>query len=225
MRAPTDTPAWDGDQVHLPFTSVRRTAPASGIVTHDRVLRAPVPRTGLLRRISRSNRERLICYLGGSKTRHALEHYLKTRFYIDIAAGNPGALRLAIETYGIERLVFGSGYPSFRCPRCAVGSRTASNRKPPARSTPTASPASACLRPRHAFSADRRTTHRSITDNFTGGKAPPRTAHHSRNGRLGRRLGHGGDRQPSPVLQPLETSVPARTVALGVPDTQRSAYR
>jgi hypothetical protein len=114
--APTDTPAWDGDKVHLPFTSVRRTAPASGIVTHDRVLRAPIPRTGLLRKISRSNRERLIGYLGGSKARHALEHYLKTRFYIDIAAGKPGALRLAIETYVIERLVFASGYPFFQMP-------------------------------------------------------------------------------------------------------------
>jgi predicted TIM-barrel fold metal-dependent hydrolase len=51
--------------------------------------------------------------LGGSKARHPLEHYLKTRFYVDTAAGNPGALRLAIETYGIERVVFATDYPFY----------------------------------------------------------------------------------------------------------------
>lgn len=54
--------------------------------------------------------------LGGSKALHPLEHYLKTRFYVDTAAGNPGALRLAIETYGIDRVVFASDYPFYAMP-------------------------------------------------------------------------------------------------------------
>ena len=54
---------------------------------------------------------RRISRLGGSKAQHPLEHYFQTRFYVDTAAGNPGALRLAIETYGIERVVFASDYP------------------------------------------------------------------------------------------------------------------
>ena len=45
--------------------------------------------------------------LGGGKA----EHYLRTRFYADTACGNPGALRLAIERYGIERIVFASDHP------------------------------------------------------------------------------------------------------------------
>ena len=54
--------------------------------------------------------------LGGSKAQHPLEHYFKTRFYVDTAAGNPGALRLAVETYGIERVVFASDYPFYEMP-------------------------------------------------------------------------------------------------------------
>ena len=54
--------------------------------------------------------------LAGSKAQHPLEHYLKTRFYGDTAAGNPGALRLAIETYGIERVVFASDFPFYPMP-------------------------------------------------------------------------------------------------------------
>ena len=51
--------------------------------------------------------------LAGSGARHPLEHYFKTNFYVDTAAGNPGALRLAIETYGIERVVFATDYPFY----------------------------------------------------------------------------------------------------------------
>jgi predicted TIM-barrel fold metal-dependent hydrolase len=51
--------------------------------------------------------------LGGSKAKHRIEHYLKKNFYVDTAAGNPGALRLAIETYGIDRVVFASDYPFY----------------------------------------------------------------------------------------------------------------
>lgn len=51
--------------------------------------------------------------LGGSKAEHRIEHYLRTNFYVDTAAGNPGALRLAIETYGIDRVVFASDYPFY----------------------------------------------------------------------------------------------------------------
>jgi predicted TIM-barrel fold metal-dependent hydrolase len=51
--------------------------------------------------------------LGGSKARHPIEHYFKTNFYVDTAAGNPGALRLAIEAYGIDRVVFATDYPFY----------------------------------------------------------------------------------------------------------------
>lgn len=51
--------------------------------------------------------------LGGSKAKHRIEQYFKTNFYVDTAAGNPGALRLAIEAYGIDRVVFASDYPFY----------------------------------------------------------------------------------------------------------------
>jgi predicted TIM-barrel fold metal-dependent hydrolase len=51
--------------------------------------------------------------LGGSKARHRIEHYFRTNFYVDTAAGNPGALRLAIDAYGIDRVVFASDYPFY----------------------------------------------------------------------------------------------------------------
>lgn len=51
--------------------------------------------------------------LGGSKARHPIEHYFKTNFYVDTAAGNPGALRLAVEAYGIDRVIFATDYPFY----------------------------------------------------------------------------------------------------------------
>jgi len=51
--------------------------------------------------------------LGGSKARYPIEHYFKTNFYVDTAAGNPGALRLAVEAYGIDRVVFATDYPFY----------------------------------------------------------------------------------------------------------------
>jgi predicted TIM-barrel fold metal-dependent hydrolase len=51
--------------------------------------------------------------LGGSKAKHPIEHYFKTNFYVDTAAGNPAALRLAIEAYGIDRVVFATDYPFY----------------------------------------------------------------------------------------------------------------
>jgi aminocarboxymuconate-semialdehyde decarboxylase len=51
--------------------------------------------------------------LGGSKARQPIEHYFKTNFYVDTAAGNPRALRLAIEAYGIDRVVFATDYPFY----------------------------------------------------------------------------------------------------------------
>lgn len=54
--------------------------------------------------------------LGGSKARYPIEHYLTTNFYVDTAAGNPGALRLAIEAYGIDRVVFATDYPFYDVP-------------------------------------------------------------------------------------------------------------
>jgi predicted TIM-barrel fold metal-dependent hydrolase len=51
--------------------------------------------------------------LGGSKAKHRIEHYFKKNFYVDTAAGNPGALRLAIEAYGIDRILFASDFPFY----------------------------------------------------------------------------------------------------------------
>lgn len=51
--------------------------------------------------------------LGGSKAKHPIEHYFKTNFFVDTAAGNPGALRLAIDAYGIDRVVFATDHPFY----------------------------------------------------------------------------------------------------------------
>lgn len=51
--------------------------------------------------------------LGGSKAKHPIERYFRTNFYVDTAAGNPGALRLAVEAYGIDRVVFATDYPFY----------------------------------------------------------------------------------------------------------------
>jgi aminocarboxymuconate-semialdehyde decarboxylase len=51
--------------------------------------------------------------LPGSKARHRIEHYFETNFYVDTAAGNPGALQLAIEAYGIDRIIFATDYPFY----------------------------------------------------------------------------------------------------------------
>lgn len=51
--------------------------------------------------------------LGGSRARHPVEHYFKTNFFVDTAAGNPGALRLAIDAYGIDRVVFATDHPFY----------------------------------------------------------------------------------------------------------------
>lgn len=51
--------------------------------------------------------------LGGSKAKHRIEHYFKTNFYVDTAAGNPSALRLAIEAYGIDRVLFATDFPFY----------------------------------------------------------------------------------------------------------------
>jgi aminocarboxymuconate-semialdehyde decarboxylase len=42
---------------------------------------------------------------------HPVEHYLRTRFYIDIVTQTPAAIPLAVETYGADRLLFGDDYP------------------------------------------------------------------------------------------------------------------
>ncbi len=52
-----------------------------------------------------------IAGLPGSTAEHPLEYYLKTRFYTDTAAATPAALPLAIEMYGIDRLLFASDHP------------------------------------------------------------------------------------------------------------------
>jgi aminocarboxymuconate-semialdehyde decarboxylase len=52
-----------------------------------------------------------VSQVGGSKAKHPLEHYLATRFYVDTAASTPAALQLAIQTYGIDRVVFATDHP------------------------------------------------------------------------------------------------------------------
>lgn len=47
----------------------------------------------------------------GVSTEHDLLTYLRTRFYVDCVQATPGALRLAIETYGAERVLYGTDFP------------------------------------------------------------------------------------------------------------------
>ena len=46
-----------------------------------------------------------------SRARHPLRHYLTTRFYTDSVGMTPAALRLAVDTYGVDRVLFGSDFP------------------------------------------------------------------------------------------------------------------
>ena len=41
----------------------------------------------------------------------SVEEYLRERFYVDIAVRTPGALALAIETYGLEHILFATDFP------------------------------------------------------------------------------------------------------------------
>lgn len=49
--------------------------------------------------------------LPGSNAQHPVEHYLRTRFFVDTAAATPSALPLAIQMYGIDRLLFATDHP------------------------------------------------------------------------------------------------------------------
>jgi aminocarboxymuconate-semialdehyde decarboxylase len=42
---------------------------------------------------------------------HPLDHYLRQNFYVDSVSQTPGALPLAIEYYGVDRILFASDYP------------------------------------------------------------------------------------------------------------------
>ncbi|HTX07431.1 MAG TPA: amidohydrolase family protein [Solirubrobacteraceae bacterium] len=46
-----------------------------------------------------------------SRARHPLAHYLTTRFYTDSVGLSAAALRLAVDTYGAERVLFGTDFP------------------------------------------------------------------------------------------------------------------
>ena len=46
-----------------------------------------------------------------ARLERSLEEYLKERFYVDIAVRTPGALALAVETYGLERILFATDFP------------------------------------------------------------------------------------------------------------------
>jgi predicted TIM-barrel fold metal-dependent hydrolase len=54
--------------------------------------------------------------LGAGASR--LDHYLKKNFYVDTCSFTPGALRLAIDAYGIDRVLFGSDFPLWPIERC-----------------------------------------------------------------------------------------------------------
>jgi len=41
----------------------------------------------------------------------SFREYLRSRFYVDTVSPTPGALQLAIETYGLEHVLFASDYP------------------------------------------------------------------------------------------------------------------
>lgn len=45
------------------------------------------------------------------ETERPLEAYLRERFFIDSVGDTPGALPLAIETYGLDRILYGTDYP------------------------------------------------------------------------------------------------------------------
>lgn len=49
--------------------------------------------------------------IAANRLERPLEEYLKERFYVDIAVRTPGALALAIETYGLERILFATDFP------------------------------------------------------------------------------------------------------------------
>jgi predicted TIM-barrel fold metal-dependent hydrolase len=44
-------------------------------------------------------------------TRFELRTYLRRNFFVDSVQKTPGAARLAVETYGLERVVFATDYP------------------------------------------------------------------------------------------------------------------
>jgi len=45
------------------------------------------------------------------KTSRPLGDYLRERFYVDVAVKTPGALELAINTYGLDRVLFATDFP------------------------------------------------------------------------------------------------------------------
>lgn len=47
----------------------------------------------------------------GGRGKHPLEYYLKNRFYTDAAAATPATLALAMDTYGLNRLLFATDHP------------------------------------------------------------------------------------------------------------------
>lgn len=42
---------------------------------------------------------------------HSIDHYLRTRFYVDIVCHAAQPIPLAVETYGADRLLYGDDYP------------------------------------------------------------------------------------------------------------------
>jgi aminocarboxymuconate-semialdehyde decarboxylase len=51
------------------------------------------------------------CAFGPDQPEHPLDWYLRNRFFVDAATDTPGALALAVQAYGAERIVFGSDWP------------------------------------------------------------------------------------------------------------------
>jgi predicted TIM-barrel fold metal-dependent hydrolase len=49
--------------------------------------------------------------IAGNPRQRPLEEYLRERFYVDVAVRTPAALACALETYGLDRVVFATDFP------------------------------------------------------------------------------------------------------------------
>jgi predicted TIM-barrel fold metal-dependent hydrolase len=62
----------------------------------------------------------------GSDVELSLDAYLRTRFFTDTVSLTPGALQMAIDTYGRDRVLYATDFPFENLPRlCAFIAETA----------------------------------------------------------------------------------------------------
>ena len=55
--------------------------------------------------------QRLVDQNGRGEAEHDILHYLETRIWLDSCSYHPPALKCAIETVGLDRILLGSDYP------------------------------------------------------------------------------------------------------------------